>query len=185
VKFYTYIYRRPNGDPIYVGKGCKKRAWDHLKRTDHHPLTQCLDKMKRANESPTIDILHQATERLAFLTEALLISGYGRKDLEEGSLLNLTNGGEGPSVLRHTEVTKAKMAASHRGVKRAPFSPEHRANIGLAQRDSLAAAAGRLKQAEKMRGRKEDPEQKAKRALAISAGHARRRAAKAAVPAPK
>lgn len=180
MKFYTYIYRRPNGEPIYVGKGSGKRAWSHLKRTDHHPLTHCLNKMKRDGESPTIQVIYQKTEKLALLAEALLISEYGRKNLDAGPLLNLTNGGEGPSGSKHSEVTRAKMSASHRGVKRAPFTPEHRARISLAQRDSAVVTAGRLKQAEKMRGRKEDPECKARRAAAISAGHARRRALKEA-----
>lgn len=31
-QYYTYIYYDPsrNNEPIYVGKGYDKRAWDHL-----------------------------------------------------------------------------------------------------------------------------------------------------------
>ena len=32
-RFYTYIHKRPNGDVVYVGKGCGDRAWS-IDRSD-------------------------------------------------------------------------------------------------------------------------------------------------------
>jgi len=44
-QYYAYIYRDPtNNIPFLVGKGTKKRAWDHLKRQDvavHLTLGTC------------------------------------------------------------------------------------------------------------------------------------------------
>lgn len=49
------------------------------------------------------------TEQEAFDKEIELIKKYGRRDLDEGSLTNLTNGGEGMSGYIMPEKTKEKL----------------------------------------------------------------------------
>lgn len=95
--FYTYLYRDPSrgNEMIYVGKGQKRRAWKHLSRTDRHPFTQRLQKMKRNGVTPLIEFLcKDVDEELALLCEVEAIDLYGRKDLGKGPLLNLTDGGD-------------------------------------------------------------------------------------------
>lgn len=101
--FYVYIYRDPGApykncaEPIYVGKGQKKRAWEHLKRVDKHPFTNRLRQMARNNILPEIEIIPAIDEAHAHFLEECLIDCIGRRDLDRGPLLNLTNGGEGSS----------------------------------------------------------------------------------------
>lgn len=105
IKFYTYVYRDPsrNNEPIYVGKGSKRRAYIHLKKSNKHPFIQRLQKMKNNNVSPDIEIIYALDENHSFFLEECLIEMFGRKDLGKGSLLNLTDGGEGVSGFRHNE----------------------------------------------------------------------------------
>ena len=93
---YTYIYYDPsrNNEPIYVGQGINNRVWVHFSRKGMHPLTQRLNFMKNRGITPNVGIYAGFDKEFACLLEIELISKFGRKDLGEGSLLNLTNGGE-------------------------------------------------------------------------------------------
>jgi len=85
--FYTYMWLRENGTPYYVGKGTRDRAF----------------KKRRIGKAPSRDrILIQEfpSEEDALFAEKLLISYYGREDLLEGCLLNLTDGGDAPPNLK-------------------------------------------------------------------------------------
>ena len=99
IQFYTYIYKDPSKsmEPFWIGKGKNKRAWVHLKRKDHHPLTYKIQKMLREGIEPIIEITNRESEKLAFLYEKFLIAAIGRKDKGYGPLLNMTDGGEGYS----------------------------------------------------------------------------------------
>jgi NUMOD3 motif len=148
--FYTYVYIDPSRDnePIYIGKGFASRMHIHMKRTDRHPLTRRLQKMARNNIEPIIGCLcKDIDEELALLCEEEAIDLYGRKDLGKGTLLNLTDGGEGASGLVMSEEAKRKLSEhfsgktrpeEHRAKMRKPKSEEHRrkvraANIGKKQ----------------------------------------------------
>lgn len=71
--FYVYVWYK-NNIPVYVGKGKGRRAY--------------------RNKDVDVEIVrYNLTEQQAFDLEKALISEYGRADLNEGSLWNLTNGG--------------------------------------------------------------------------------------------
>src|ERR1017187_8689339 len=116
-QYYTYIYQDPskNMEPVYIGKGFGLRVYEHLTRTDHHPLTYRLQKMLREGIQPEIGIISVSSEYFAFELEKGLIKQFGRKDLGTGTLLNLTNGGEGTSGYNHTKQTKERMSKSNKG----------------------------------------------------------------------
>ena len=104
---YTYIYF-DDFIPFYVGKGQKKikkngqlydRAKNHLGRKDRHPVTHKIQKMLREGTEPLIKIINVNNKNEAFELEKFLISEIGRKDLGTGSLLNMTDGGEGDAGL--------------------------------------------------------------------------------------
>lgn len=116
--FYIYIYRDPSRDnePIYVGKGHGKRAWRHLTRKARHPFVQRLQFMSRNGIIPDIQIIDAIDEEHAFFLEECCISIFGRKDLGTGSLLNLTDGGEGTA--NPSSVTRGKIGAANKGRKR-------------------------------------------------------------------
>ena len=111
MKFYTYQYFDPSrNEMIYIGKGQKNRATDHLTRTDRHPLTHRLKLMVKNGVTPVISKIFLESEELALLCEQEMISLFGRKDLNEGTLLNLTNGGDGISGYKHTAEAKQKVS---------------------------------------------------------------------------
>jgi hypothetical protein len=132
--FYTYLYRDPsrNNEPIYVGKGKERRAWVHLRRTDKHPFTQRLQKMKRNGIKPVIEFLcKDVDEELSFLCEEEAISLYGRKDLGKGPLLNLSDGGDGPAGYKPSVEHCAKVASAVtlRWNSDNPFRPRRRPKV--------------------------------------------------------
>jgi len=124
--FYTYIYYDPsrNNEPIYVGKGIEDRAWKHLTKRIKHPFIQRLQLMKKNGIKPIIGLYSGLNEEFAHFLEVELIQKFGRKDLGKGSLLNLTDGGEGPSGRRHSEEAKEKMSLAKRGILKGPRPPE-------------------------------------------------------------
>jgi len=119
--FYVYIYRDPtNGQPFYVGKGKGPRFSRHLKRQDKHPLTQKIEKLRSLSEEPKIEVIEKPSEGFALRAEEFLIVYFGRKDLGLGTLLNLTNGGEGSSGIRMSQATKDKLSLAFKGKKQSP-----------------------------------------------------------------
>ena len=85
-----YIHRKPCGQVFYVGIGKPSRAYDKNGRS--------LFWRKTINKYPNYEVIvlkRNLTIEDACELEILLIDYYGRKDLGLGSLVNLTNGGEG------------------------------------------------------------------------------------------
>jgi hypothetical protein len=80
--FYSYLWLREDGTPYYVGKGTKRRAYDS--RLYHRP----------PKDRTRIIVQEFASEEDALFAECFLIALFGRKDLSEGCLINLTDGGE-------------------------------------------------------------------------------------------
>ena len=106
--YYIYAYiRSTNGTPYYIGKGKGNRAY-----VKHKHIGVPKDTTK-------IVILEQnLTEIGALALERRLIRWWGRKDLSTGILLNMTDGGEGVSGLKHSDEAKMKMSKAHKGIQR-------------------------------------------------------------------
>lgn len=98
--YYVYQYYDPiRKEPIYIGKGKDQRAYSHLKiKNKKHPLKHRILWIRKYNKEPIIKILkNNLTEKQALKLEKQYIKQIGRKDLKLGTLLNLTDGGEGLS----------------------------------------------------------------------------------------
>lgn len=97
-EYYVYLYRDEYNIPIYIGKGKDKRAWAHLVSKSKHHFVHKLQKMIRKGLNPKPEFLcKDIDEELAFFIEEEMIRRYGRLNFGTGSLLNLTDGGEGKS----------------------------------------------------------------------------------------
>lgn len=110
-KFYCYIYldpRKPGrfsyGDfitffyePFYVGKGCRERSRTHLNIKNTKTKFKATVKaiLNIGIEPIIIKVIENIIENCSFCYEKCLISLIGREDLNLGSLLNLTDGGDG------------------------------------------------------------------------------------------
>jgi hypothetical protein len=128
MKYYVYCYFDVERDePIYVGYGHDRRAYDHLKRKDRHPFVQRVQKMLAINNVPKIVFIGENLDATdAVKLEIDTIKKFGRKDKGLGSLLNLTDGGEGTTGLVHSHESKQKMSENRKGI---PWTEEARQKI--------------------------------------------------------
>ena len=109
--FYTYAHYTPEGRLFYIGKGTGSRAHIFYGRNDHWR------NVVKKHGKPDVQILASwDTEEEAFSHEVLLIKCF--KDLGH-KLCNLSDGGEGPSGLKHSEESKVKMSVANIGNKHA------------------------------------------------------------------
>ena len=109
-----YIYRHirlDTGLPFYIGKGSGK---GRANSKDRNPYWHNI--VNKVGYKVEI-MLYNLSEKEAFDKEKYFIRLYGRRDLETGILINMTNGGEGASGYKHTEETKKKLSISHKGKK--------------------------------------------------------------------
>lgn len=101
--FYVYSYSKPDGTIFYVGKGIGDRDIQHLKKAKNINYTDpnkhkinTIRKLIRQGHEPIITrVVTGLDESTAFAIEEFLIAKIGRYDLGNGTLCNMTNGGEG------------------------------------------------------------------------------------------
>jgi hypothetical protein len=107
-KFYVYLYLDINDEPFYVGKGSGNRVKISKTKLKQQPfLKNKIDKVGIDNVK--IHFLNEnITEEEAFMWERYWIKYIGRRSKKEGSLCNLTDGGEGHSGFVQSEDTRKK-----------------------------------------------------------------------------
>jgi hypothetical protein len=159
--FYVYQLRiEDDPKPFYVGKGIKRRAWDHLGGKDGNPDSFKNKKIRKAIREGKYILVEFLNMHLsaddAEMWEVFWIAEYGRRDLGFGPLTNGTDGGEGcsnPSAetrkklseaatgennplfgKSHSEETKKKISDSMSGRK---LSEEHKDKIGKSNLNSI------------------------------------------------
>jgi len=125
--FYLYVVFRSNGTPCYVGKGKGDRWKAHLKWSHNKQLRVIFDEDQKLN--PIAIIRDNLTETEAMEYEKVFIKILGRKDKNEGPLVNLTDGGEGYAGGVHSEETRKKQSLAHKDFI---FTDEHRSAISRA-----------------------------------------------------
>lgn len=109
-EFYTYIHTKPNGDIFYVGKGCGKRSHNFAQRCQHHKNIVA----KYGEKNIGIFVFTCNSEKEAFDNEIHQIAQLRRGGYK---LVNLTDGGDGPSGYRHTPEALRKITICNTGRK--------------------------------------------------------------------
>ena len=122
--FYVYLHiRKDSLEVFYVGKGKNKRAYSKSDRNKYwkNIVAKC---------GYYIIIHHKnLNEEDAYLKEIELIDFYGRKDLNKGTLVNVTNGGDGNSGKIVSEETKIKQSIAAKNRPRTNVSEETKLKI--------------------------------------------------------
>lgn len=111
----AYVYRHiriDKNEPFYIGIGKTiKRAYSKKNRNIH--WKRIVNKTEYQ-----VDILFDNLSwEQAYEKEKEFISFYGRRNLGTGTLVNLTDGGEGTLNLKVSDLTKSKNSALHKGNK--------------------------------------------------------------------
>lgn len=128
--YYVYVYRDPRtAAPIYVGKGSGTRAFFHQRsRRTNRGLQEILRNLRASGLKPFVEIVKEFdVEREAFAFEKCLIECFGRRDLGTGSLVNLSDGGEGPTGVRHNEHALRKISDASKKMHSDPHLSARRA----------------------------------------------------------
>ena len=114
--FYVYLYRDLDGTPIYVGKGKGGRYKQHFQNSTNSRIGNKLRKLKSSGHTLMPSFFECESEELAFLVEEEMISLYGRECVNEGTLYNISSGGEGSSGFKLSDEVKASISKRRRGV---------------------------------------------------------------------
>ncbi len=112
--FCVYAYFRPDsGEPFYIGKGTTRRARVHLNRSHNSAVNRVIAKLRRSNLEPEVRVLFIGTDVECKCEEIRLIRHFGRRNLKQGPLLNMTDGGDGflGKVFSRTELEALRTAA--------------------------------------------------------------------------
>lgn len=140
--FYVYQHRRlDTGEVFYVGKGYNKRAFSKHSRSSH--WYNIVNKSDYKVEFVDINL----DEETAFELEIFTIEFYGRKDLGLGTLINLTDGGDG--VSNPSKEIRIKIGNANRGKT---LSTEIKEKMSIAQ--SNKSEEYRNKISKSLKGRK-------------------------------
>lgn len=125
--FYVYLHKRAtDGSIFYVGKGSGNRSTDFTHRSLHWKYV--------ANKyGVVVDIaLDNLSEDEAFAEEVRLIALHGRKDKKSGTLVNKSDGGEGPSGMRLSDDARRIISQRQLGDSNIAKRPEVRKKLSAA-----------------------------------------------------
>jgi hypothetical protein len=149
----AYVYRHirlDKNEPFYIGIGSDsdgkyKRAKSKDGRNNHwHNIIACTDYKVQI-------LFDDLTWEDAIKKEIELVALYGRRDLGLGTLVNLTNGGDGSVGCKPNEDTKQKISDKNKGKK---ASEETRKKMSESQTGKTLSEDTRKKMSESRKGKK-------------------------------
>jgi hypothetical protein len=154
-RFYVYAYLRSKDSdhgkrltPYYIGKGQGNRAFFPHQR-----------RIPTPKDKEFIAFVQEGlTEGEAFGLERYCIAAYGRISTNTGVLLNLTDGGEGPSGFRFSDELKARMSIA----QRSSMTQERKNKISRAKLGQKHSLKTKEKMSESKRGHGVSPETRSK-----------------------
>lgn len=107
--YYVYLHRTIAGEVFYIGKGNRRRAWSKSNRS-------LFWRSVVEKHGFTVELIATGIQEwYAHELEVELIDMYGRRDIMNGTLVNMTDGGEGISGAKRSKQSKVKVGNSLRG----------------------------------------------------------------------
>lgn len=141
-QYYIYLYRDIDGTEIYVGKGRNNRAFAHMRPSTKTHLGYLLRKRKRQGFIIKPIIYNVINEETALELEKFWIAFYGRADKKQGTLLNLTDGGDGVSG-SISPLKGIKIGPNKKKGRKGPHTAAHIKNAGAARKGKGTGPNGR------------------------------------------
>jgi hypothetical protein len=149
-EFYTYVHiRQDNGQVFYVGKGKGNRVVSLNKRNLHW------QNIAKKHGVLSKIMFRGLSEKSSFETERFLVAICKSIGLR---LANKTDGGEGPSGMKHSDATKKKWSDAKLGKKRGKYSPEHCRKISESLKGKVVSQETRLKISQATKAAMQSPE---------------------------
>jgi hypothetical protein len=146
-KYYVYLHiKETDGKPFYVGKGCGNRAYQSGKNNRSNYWNNIVNKYG-------FDIIFlelNLTEQEALEKEIYWIKRIGRKDLNEGPLINFTDGGEGTSGYKFNDKQKINLSVAMAG---RTFSHEHKNKMSESHKGKTFSDEHKKKISESLKGK--------------------------------
>lgn len=157
--FYVYLHLTADDNiPFYVGKGYADRAYVTKGRNEW--WNNVVNK-----HGYVVEIISDSlTDSEAINLEIETIAKFGRRDKNQGTLVNLTDGGEGPAGCIISEETRNKLKNAQIGRK---HSDETRKKLSNSLKGKPKSEAHRKSISEVQIGRKQSEETKRKRANSL------------------
>lgn len=112
---YAYLYIDPiTNVPFYVGKGSRDRATSHMSPTAKTSIevAKKIKVLKDLGLKPIISKVKTSTNETAFAIERFLIALFGKQVDKTGSLLNISDGGNGSYNFTRTKEVHLKISNS-------------------------------------------------------------------------
>lgn len=146
---FVYVDCKPDGTPFYIGKGNQARLKNLTRNSHHSNICKKYPDWYRG-------LVFAGSEKDCNTKEIELIKKYGRNDLNQGFLVNYTDGGEGMSnpsketleklsKKRKGRITsdeaKRKLSIAHKGKT---LSADHKEKLSLAKKGKPSAWKGKV-----------------------------------------
>ena len=147
-------------EPLYIGKGERRRAYGHIKEARRNPTPVQNDhkgnrirKLLRSGKEPIVlQLAKDGIEAFAFALELILIRAIGRRDLKTGPLTNRTNGGEGGSGVVFSPERRAAVASRSTGRVKSQAEIDKTRAANLGRKLGPQSEEHKKKRAEALRG---------------------------------
>lgn len=142
--FITYILRKDDGQAFYVGAGKENRPRMHIGGYGGIPaVLDVINEHEGRGSSVIVEVesIHNNKDS-AFSRESKLIKEIGRKDLNKGPLVNLTDGGPGVCGMRVSDANIERMSKTQ---KERFKNPEEREKLSIATKKGMRSREVREK----------------------------------------
>lgn len=148
MNFYIYRHIRPDTNEVfYIGKGCLLSKSHSVRSHEKRGRNKWWKNIVTNNNGIYIveKIYECETEKEVNEKEIEFIALYGRKDLNKGTLVNLTDGGDGSLNIKMSEETKQKLSIAFSGDKHPNFGKKLSAETCLKKSISMKLSDKNLK----------------------------------------
>jgi hypothetical protein len=115
--WYLYAHKRFDKNEIfYIGIG-KKKNYGRAYEFNEQKRNNIWNKIFNKTNIEVLILFDNISKEIAAQKEKELIKLYGRMDLNEGSLCNMTDGGDGILNCKRSDITKSKLSLQKIGDK--------------------------------------------------------------------